>query len=942
METDEDEPYVFLVTDFNEGYSDIEGELLSKVKLTELPATDTGTLKFGDTDISSSELPKNVTQADFAAGKLTYTPPANANGDNYTSFKFKVNDGTSDSKLPYTMTIDVTAVNDKPVGADKTVTADRDNAYTFAVTDFGLMDADSDALVLKITSLSGDGKLSLDGQQLSSVDITDTNPVEVTEEQFDDGLLIYTPPADVIGISLATFTFKVNDGLLDSEEQTIIIDVKDIVDNANLKQLTISDKEDEILDFSFSEEKTDYIAKVPNDTGKILTLAPTTSDNRATVTVMVDGKEMIGESSKFEIRLAEGRKTIAIVIVTAEDRKTTKSYTFTLVPLWAYVTGTPLPSLTLYVGEDPKPMDADPAINGDNLTWTFKSSDPAVASVPEEPTNNSIVMVTPVREGEAMITVMAENADGPSLPVPFTVTVRTSAVEKEAIRAALSGQARVLLGSVTDMIGQRVGGSGGGAGHGPGSTCHSSAAGADGNSSYNAIGMLHGANGDSSDRVAAGDTWQGGGWNAGMAGMDVGGVPHAGQWSDDGMDRTFDDLLELFRGRPYSLLPVNLTADCGTGAIGDASRSWTLWAGADLQRAKGGTDSSDFDGEWEFLYLGADRVFNEQWLGGLSLSHVWGEVDYSFADATAVGGGKLSSNLTALYPYLHGQLSANLEFWLIGGVGFGDVENEREHVDGHRDRGDLDMNLLSMGLRRSLSQADSAMDLAFTSDAGFVSLSADGDGSLDGAEASIRRVRLGLEMSRPFANGAEPFAQLHGRYDGGDGPTGAAAEMVLGMRYGGERLNVEVRGNYLTSAADFEQWGANARLDYGPATDGAGLNLALTSQWGSAENGGSFLQGHTIRLPASSLVSAPGDSTPAQFSGGIGYGFAMERLPGSLTPNLRYDHSGNGASRTRAGLTYAVSRVLNSDTELRVDLARSEHGQEDPDHSIELRITLRF
>ena len=255
VETDEDEPYVFLVTDFNEGYSDIEGELLSKVKLTELPATDTGTLKFGDTDISSSELPKNVTQADFAAGKLTYTPPANANGDNYTSFKFKVNDGTSDSKLPYTMTIDVTAVNDKPVGADKTVTADRDNAYTFAVTDFGLMDADSDALVLKITSLSGDGKLSLDGQQLSSVDITDTNPVEVTEEQFDDGLLIYTPPADVIGISLATFTFKVNDGLLDSEEQTIIIDVKDIVDNANLKQLTISDKEDEILDFSFSEEK---------------------------------------------------------------------------------------------------------------------------------------------------------------------------------------------------------------------------------------------------------------------------------------------------------------------------------------------------------------------------------------------------------------------------------------------------------------------------------------------------------------------------------------------------------------------------------------------------------------------------------------------------------------------------------------------------------------
>ena len=958
--TNEDEAYAFQLTDFS--YSDIESDPLSKVKLTELPGTDTGTLKFDNTDISGAELPKDVTQADFAAGKLTYTPPANANGDDYTSFKFKVNDGTSDS-VQYTMTIDVTALNDQPVGADKAVTTDKNTAYTFAVTDFGFMDVDSDELFVKITSLSGEGRLSLDDKQVNVVDITDSNPVEVTEEQIEGGLLIYTPPADVIGTPLATFTFKVNDGELDSEEQTISIDVTDIVDNADLKQLTILGIEDEAL--GFSEEKTDYIIKVPSGMDKNLVLTLTTDDNGATMIVMVDGKEVISESSSgditnratvvtskspgFAIHLAEGRKTTVTITVTAEDRKTTKTYTITLIPPWAYVTGTPLPSLTLYVGEDPKPMDADPAIDGDNLTWTFKSSDPAVASVPEEPTDNPTVMVTPVREGEATITVVAGNDNGPSLPVPFTVTVRTSAVEKEAIRAALSGQARVLLGSVTDMIGQRMGGSGG-AGHGPGSSCHSSSAGADGDNGDSGYKrhrrVIHGTNGDSSDRVdrvVASDTWQGDGWNADQAGMDLRGVPRVGHRSADSTDRTFDDLLELFRGRPYSLLPVNLTADCGTGAVGDVSRPWTLWAGADLQWAKGGTDYSDFDGEWEFLYLGADRAFSGRWLGGLSLSRVWGEVDYSFADASAVGGGKLSSNLTALYPYLHGQLNANLEFWLIGGIGFGDMENEREHVDGHRDRGDLDMSLLSVGLRRSLSQAGSAMDLAFTSDAGFVSLSVDGDGSLEDAEASIGRFRLGLEMSRPFANGAEPFAQLHGRYDGGDGPTGAAGEMVLGVRYGGERLNVEVRGNYLTSAADFEQWGANARLDYVPATDdGTGLNLTLTSKWGAAENGGSFLQGHTMRLPASTVVSELDDSIPAQFSGGIGYGFAMERLPGRLTPNLRYDHSGNGASRSRVGLTYAVSRVLNSDIELRLDLARSEHRQENPDHSIELRTTLRF
>ena len=38
---------------------------------------------------------------------LTFTP-ADAHGDAYTTFTFKVNDGTVDSASAYTMTIDVT------------------------------------------------------------------------------------------------------------------------------------------------------------------------------------------------------------------------------------------------------------------------------------------------------------------------------------------------------------------------------------------------------------------------------------------------------------------------------------------------------------------------------------------------------------------------------------------------------------------------------------------------------------------------------------------------------------------------------------------------------------------------------------------------------------------------------------------------------------------
>ena len=48
---------------------------------------------------------------------LKYAPPANAHGASYASFTFKVNDGTVDSTAEYTITINVTAVNDPATGA---------------------------------------------------------------------------------------------------------------------------------------------------------------------------------------------------------------------------------------------------------------------------------------------------------------------------------------------------------------------------------------------------------------------------------------------------------------------------------------------------------------------------------------------------------------------------------------------------------------------------------------------------------------------------------------------------------------------------------------------------------------------------------------------------------------------------------------------------------
>ena len=147
-----------------------------------------------------------VTKAQLDGGELEFTPAADENGAGYASFTFKVSDGTEESAATYTMTIDVTAVNDAPEGADRTVTTDEDTAYTFAAEDFGFTDGDGDALAsVTVVTVPAAGSLTLDGTAV-------TADAEVTKTQLDGGELEFTPAADENGAGYASFTFKVSDG----------------------------------------------------------------------------------------------------------------------------------------------------------------------------------------------------------------------------------------------------------------------------------------------------------------------------------------------------------------------------------------------------------------------------------------------------------------------------------------------------------------------------------------------------------------------------------------------------------------------------------------------------------------------------------------------------------------------------------------------------------
>ncbi|MCH8187769.1 MAG: hypothetical protein IIB66_03535, partial [Proteobacteria bacterium] len=112
------------LTEANFNFADVDaGNTLQKVQITALQSA-------GDLELNGSAVTLNqlISQADVAAGNLKFTGATDANGTGYATFGFKVHDGTALSSSAYTMTVDVTAVNDAPTGGDQTITAIEDTA----------------------------------------------------------------------------------------------------------------------------------------------------------------------------------------------------------------------------------------------------------------------------------------------------------------------------------------------------------------------------------------------------------------------------------------------------------------------------------------------------------------------------------------------------------------------------------------------------------------------------------------------------------------------------------------------------------------------------------------------------------------------------------------------------------------------------------------------
>ena len=126
--TGEDRAYAFEADDF--GFDDDDaGATLASVTIVTLPMV--GTLALDGTAVMADDV---VTTAQIDGDMLTFTPARDAHGDPYTTFTFTVNDGTDDSAIAYTMTIDVTDAPAPVCGVPGIAGAGRRQIWTGTVT----------------------------------------------------------------------------------------------------------------------------------------------------------------------------------------------------------------------------------------------------------------------------------------------------------------------------------------------------------------------------------------------------------------------------------------------------------------------------------------------------------------------------------------------------------------------------------------------------------------------------------------------------------------------------------------------------------------------------------------------------------------------------------------------------------------------------------------
>ena len=374
---------------------------------------------------------------------------------------------------------------------------------------------------------------------------------------------------------------------------------------------------------------------------------------------------------------------------------------------------------------------------------------------------------------------------------------------------------------------------------------------------------------------------------------------------------------------------------------GDEGRHLSLWGRASSGRFSGEPAAGlSSDGEVATGYLGLDAKVGERLLAGVALAHSDGEMGYGISDF----GGKLDVSLTSVLPYVHFQLSEELEIWSMVGLGWGDGAFRDAVQVGqtaqHDTRGQLDLgfSMAAVGANRALAPWRN-VDLELKSDAFVMFMEGDPEGNAAQPEVKARSQGLRLTLAGRQELMASEQGRLGvnvefgGRWDGGDAQTGWGAEIGGGLdyRHADLGLQVAVRGQYLLvhSARSFDEKGVSVTLEFDPGVQGQGLSLALRPAWGANPSGAAAMWNNEALL-------RHGGTAPHTESGAAserldlewGYGFGLREGAGLLRLRGALSNQGMGQRGYRFGGVLDLSERTRASLELnRLEgLGKPSHG----------------
>ncbi|HIF9166949.1 TPA: Ig-like domain-containing protein, partial [Photobacterium damselae] len=310
-------------------------------------------------------------------GSWEFVPNPDFNGED--SFTVVVDDGNGGTDT-ITVTVNVTPVNDAPVGENVTTETQEETAVTGQLT---ATDVDGDNLTFK----------------------PGTNPENGSVTVNPDGSWEYVPNTDFNGED--SFTVVVDDGNGGTDSITVTVNVTPVNDAPEGEDVSVETQEEIAVTGQLTATDVD---------GDNLTFKPGTNPENGSVTINADGSWEYVPNTDFN-----GEDSFTVVVDDGNGGTDTITVTVNVTPVNDAPVGEDVTAETQEETAVTGQLTATD-VDGDNLTFK-PGSDPTNGSVTVNPDGSWEYVPNPDFNGEDSFTVVVDDGNGGSDTITVTVNV---------------------------------------------------------------------------------------------------------------------------------------------------------------------------------------------------------------------------------------------------------------------------------------------------------------------------------------------------------------------------------------------------------------------------------------------------------------------------------------------------------------------------------------